>query len=214
MNNNLKIIIMPKQEEILSRLLTQKFGQGAFRKPSFADFSNSEFHNEIKNIYNKLNGQLNTYPVAFRGFDIELPLCIVELDEAQHFNRYRSITLDSSIYKASKSFSTTEYKDYCNQFENECLKKGDNRKYWKTPSTEKQFGKSAADGILTGGGSSRWRQRAFYDFLRDVGQYVGNFKLLRISIYQMIEDKSVGEILERELTKYYPQLLNQIESKV
>lgn len=205
---------MPKQEEVLSRLLTQKFGQEAYRKPSFSDFSNSEFHNEIHNIYNKLNGHLNNYPVAFKGFDIELPHCIVELDEAQHFNRYRSITLDSSIYKANTSFSTTEYKDYCNQFEYECLKKGDNRKYWKTSSTEKQFGKSAADGILTGDGSSRWRQRAFYDFLRDVGQFVGNYKLIRISIYQRIDDKTIGEILDKELTKYYPQLLKQIESKV
>jgi hypothetical protein len=204
---------MPKQEEVLSKLLSQKFGKGAFRKPSFTDFSNSEFHNEIQNIYNKLNGQLNIYPVAFRGFDVELPHCIIELDEAQHFNRYRSITLDSSIYEANKSFSTTDYKKYCNQFENECLKKGDNRKYWKTTSTEKQFGKSAPDGILTGDGSSRWRQRAFYDFLRDVGQYIWSYKLIRISIYQRIEDKTIGEILDWELTKYYPQLLKQIESK-
>lgn len=205
---------MPKQEKVLSKLLCQRFGQGAYKKPSFDELSNSKFHNEIQNIYNKLNGQLNIYPVAFRGFDIELPHCIVELDEAQHFNRYRSKTLDSSIYKTNESFSTIDYKNYCNQFENECLKKGDNRKYWKTTSTEKQFGKSAADGILTGDGSSRWRQRAFYDFLRDVGQYVGNYKLIRISIYQRIEDKTIGEILDRELIKYYPQLFKQIESKV
>lgn len=202
---------MPKQEEVLSKLLTEYFGKGAYRKPSIGDFSHSKFHNEIQNVYKKLNGQLNVYPIAFTGFDIELPQCIVELDEAQHFNRYRKITLDSSIYKANKSFSTTEYKDYCNHFEIECLKKGDNRKYWKTPSTEKQFGKSAADDILTGDGSSRWRQRAFYDFLRDVGQYVGSYKLIRISIYQRIEDKTIGEILERELTKYYPQMLKLIE---
>lgn len=94
------------------------------------------------------------------------------------------------------------------------MKKGDNRKYWKTTSTEKQFGKSAAEGILNGDGSSRWRQRAFYDYLRDVGQYVGNYKLIRISIYKRIEHKTIGEILERELTKYYSQLLKEIESKV
>jgi hypothetical protein len=202
---------MPKLEEVFSKLLKKKFGQGTFKRPTLNDFLDSKYHNEIHNIYKKLNGKLNNYPVAFRGFDIELKNCIVELDEAQHFNRYRSITLESSVYKINNSFSTTDYKIYCNQFENECLKKGNNRKYWKTSSSDEQFGKSATDGILFGDGSSRWRQRAFYDFLRDVGQYIGSYKLIRISIYQMIEDKTIGEILERELIKYYPLLLDKLE---
>lgn len=170
-------------------------------------------HNEIQNVYRKLNGQLEVYPVAFRGFDIELSHCFVELDEEQHFNRYRSLTLDSIIYNTNSSFSTLDYKSFCNQFENACLKKGDNRKYWKTDSTENQFGKSAAEGILTGDGSSRWRQRAFYDFLRDAGQQIGNYKLIRISIYQKIFDKTVAEILSRNLNNYFPQLLKFIEQK-
>lgn len=202
---------MPQQEETLSQLLRKEFGTGSFSKPSYSDFSNSKLHNEIEATYKKLNGQLKIYPVTFRGFDIELPNCIVEFDEAQHFNRYRSLTLDSA--KNSNSFSTSDYKSFCKQFENDCLKKGNNRKYWKTPSTENQFGKSAADGILSGDGSSRWRQRAFYDFLKDSSQQIGNYKLIRISIHQKIDDKRVDEILNRNLKKYFPQLLKLVEQK-
>jgi hypothetical protein len=205
---------MPQQEDTLSQLLKKEFGTGSFMKPSYCDFSNSELHNEIVNTYKKLNGQLEIYPVAFRGFDIELPNCIIELDEAQHFNRYRGLTLDSKIYKDNNSFSTSAYKSFCNQFETECLKKGDNRKYWKTNSTEIQFGKSAADGILSGDGSSRWRQRAFYDFLRDAGQQIGKYKLIRISVYQKIKEKTIDEILNKNLKNYFPELLKLIEEKI
>jgi len=203
--------MMPKQEEILSQILIDKFGEGSFQKPSYSDFSTSKLHNEITKVYRKLNGQLELYPVAFRGYDIQLSNCIVELDEEQHFNRYRALTLDSSIYKNSNSFSATDYIGYCKSFENLCLKKGDNRKYWKSNSTEIQFGKSAPDGILTGNGSSRWRQRAFYDFLRDAGQQIRDYKLIRISVHQIINDKTVGEILNKNLTKYYPKLISLIK---
>ena len=202
---------MPKQEEILSQLLINEYGECSFKKLSYFDFSNSKFHNEITKVYKKLNGQLEMYPVAFRGFDIQLSNCIVELDEEQHFNRYRALTLDSSMYKKINSFSTADYISYCNNFENLCLKKGYNRKYWKSNSTEIQFGKSSSDGTLTGNGSSRWRQRAFYDFLRDAGQRIGNYKLIRISVHQFIDDKKVGEILNKNLTKYYPKLISLIK---
>ena len=202
---------MPKQQEILKKLLQNEFGINKIQKPNYSDFSNSKFHNEIENTYKKLNGQLEIYPIGFKGFDIQITNCIVELDEAQHFNSYRSLTLDSTIYKTNNSFSTSDYKKYCKEYEYDCLQKGNFGQYWKTNSTEKQFGISSPEGILTGNGSSRWRQRAFYDFLRDVGQYVGGYKLTRISIYQRIEDKTIGEILERGLIKYYPLLLKQIE---
>ena len=80
---------MPKLEETLSQLLKREFGEGSFDKPTYFDFLNSRLHSEIESTYRKLNGQLDNYPVSFRGFDIELPHLIVELDEAQHFNRYR-----------------------------------------------------------------------------------------------------------------------------
>ena len=204
---------MPKQQETLKQLLQKEFGTNKFQKPNYSDFSNSKFHNEIESTYKKLNGQLEVYPIAFKGFDIQIPNCIVELDEAQHFNRYRSLTLDSTIYKTNNSFSTSDYKKFCKEFEDDCLQKGDYGQYWKTDSTEKQFGISSPEGILTGNGSSRWKQRAFYDFLRDVSQQIGNYKLIRISIHQKIDDKSVDEILNRNLKNYFPQLIKLVEQK-
>ena len=205
---------MPQREEILYEILCKKFGCGIFLKPAYQDFSNSKFHSGIFEVYKKLYGQLQNYPVGFRGYDIQLKNCIVELDEEQHFNRYRALTLDSSIYNQTKCFAVSEYKRFCRDFESDCLSKADNRKYWSTSSTEKQFGKSSPEGILTGLGSSRWKQRAFYDFLRDVGQKISNYKLIRISVHQKLKDKTVDEILSRQLSQYYDELFKIVEKAI
>ena len=153
------------------------------------------------------------HPVQFKDFDIQLPHCIVELDEEQHFNRYRAMTLNSNVYTELKSFSVKEYKNHCLKFEGNCLKKANNRKYWDTPSTNKQFGLSSANGNLNGNGSSRWRQRAFYDYLRDVGQKVFNYNLIRISIYQEIEGISIATILNNNLSNHFPNLIKLVTEK-
>lgn len=205
---------MPKREKTFSKYLTYRFGNGTFSKPSFKDFAKSDIHKEIERVYRQLNGKQEIYPVAFRGYDIKLDNFIVELDEEQHFNRYRLLTLDSFMYSSSKSFSLNFYKTICIEHESDCLKKGDYGKYWKTDSSDRQFGKSGPEGILDVNGSSRWRQRAFYDFLRDAGQFLGKYKLIRISVHQVIDGNSVGLILDKGLTKYYPVLFDQIEKSI
>ncbi|MEJ7846986.1 MAG: hypothetical protein WKF92_02740 [Pyrinomonadaceae bacterium] len=203
---------MPFRETTLSNLLL--FGTDSVLKPSYADFANSALHPEIQKVYKKLNGQLETYPVQYRGFDIKLPGCVVEFDEEQHFNRYRQLTLNSTIYEYNNSFSTEEYKTFCVEFENQCLNRASYGKYWKTNSTENQFGESSGNGMLEeNGGSSRWKQRAFYDFLRDAGQQVGNYKLIRVSIHEVIGDTSVREILGNNLRQYFADLVKMIEQK-
>ena len=41
---------------------------------------------------------------------------------------------------------------------------------WLNNSTEGHFGPSGPRGDLSGNGSSRWKQRALYDFMKDITQ--------------------------------------------
>ena len=199
---------MPLREEKLSEILLTSYSEGYFQKP---EFQLSSFDDEIKSVYSKLGGIMDSYPTSFRGFDICCKDFIVELDEEQHFNRYRLATLDSSIYTGFRGFNINSYKKFCVNFESECLSKADNRKYWSSDSTTSQFGDSSSPGILTESGSSRWKQRAFYDYLRDVGSVMGAYKLVRISIWDKVGGVLVKDILDKKMQNMYGGLKQLIE---
>jgi hypothetical protein len=57
------------------------------------------------------------------------------------------------------------------------------------------FLKSNADGDLSDNGSSRWRQRAYYDFIKDVTSSIKRIPILRISIYDKFRGRTIGDIL-------------------
>ena len=44
-------------------------------------------------------------------------------------------------------------------------------------------------------GSSRWRQRAFYDFIKDLNSVIRKVPILRISIYDTYNGNTVNEML-------------------
>jgi len=68
-------------------------------------------------------------------------------------------------------------------------------------SSDRQFGQSGERYNLEGAGSSRWRQRAFYDYLKDVYSWVVNLPLIRISIYDEFEGVSVDTLLSKGLAE-------------
>lgn len=120
-----------------------------------------------------------------------------------------------------KGFDIVDYAKYCADYENNCLKKSSWRKYWTSPSTEKQFGLPGQNGDLKENGSPRWRQRAFNDYLRDAFVIIYRTPLVRISIYDKIlakdQIKSVGTILMdanasdlSEMVKFIEQKVNQL----
>ena len=117
----------------------------------------------------------------------------MELDEENHFNRYRLQTLNSNIYQSIKGFSLEAYKQFCTQYESRCRKFGG---YWKSDSSENLFMKGNDNGCLNGAGSSRWKQRAFYDFLRDVTGLIKGIPVIRLSIYQTFKGKNVQNIIK------------------
>jgi len=202
---------MGKRETKLKDYLIKKYGEGDFKKPKLEIFKNSIYNEEIINVYKKLNGQLNQYPANYRGLDINCSDFIIELDEERHFNRYRLITLDSVLYKTFNSFDIKQYKRYCEVYELNCLSSASWSKNWETKTSKEQFGISDDEGCLKEHGSSRWKQRAFYDYLRDVTSSIYKIPIIRISIWDEINGKTVNELIN---CNEFKGVLELIESKV
>lgn len=214
---------MKQRQEILASILTSKFGTGKHfpNSVNISDLSRAGIVNEVTRTYRKLGGILEEAPLSFGKWDICLTDFIVELDEEQHFNRYRATTFNSFIYHMEKCFEVAEYMDYCSKFELNCIKKSSWGKYWTSPSTERQFGNPGINADLEEDGSPRWRQRAFYDYLRDVFAIVYRMPVIRVSIYDRIafnrKLKSVESILSsgdeaglNEIAKFIVQKVNLV----
>jgi len=166
--------------------------------PEDLNASQKGFLNEV---YNSLGGKQDVPPLNFGRWDIVTKDFIIELDEEQHFNRYRKKTLDSSLYDNYPWFDIEKYKIYCTEKESECKKKAKHGGYWANASTEKQFGKASEKGDLSGNGSPRWKQRAFYDFCRDLYSIVFEIPVYRFSVYDELIFKGneigLGFVLEQ-----------------
>lgn len=183
-----------RKESILKQVVLQEYGEKKHLKLTRSQFLlSSEFYSEVESMYKKLGGILGEPPLTFGSWDISTPEFILELDEENHFNRYRLQTLNSNIYQMINGFRLDEYMRFCTLYESSCRK---HRGFWKNNSSEKLFVKSDDNGCLDGAGSSRWRQRAFYDFLRDVTGLIKEIPVIRLSIYQTFKGRKVYDIIE------------------
>lgn len=200
---------MGKKQDYLQHICLTEFGEGTHLKPSGLDLLTSEFSSVINQIYKDLGGQLPEPPTRFGSWDINLKEFIIELDEERHFNRYRLQTLNSVFYSKVIHFNVKNYRTLCSTFENECTRAASWGKNWQNDSTERQFGNSNSSSNLNGNGSSRWKQRAFYDFLKDVSSEILDIPVLRISIYDEIESYRIDELIQRKEGK---MLLAHIKS--
>ncbi|MFT4309101.1 MAG: hypothetical protein ACMXYL_01290, partial [Candidatus Woesearchaeota archaeon] len=200
---------MGLKEELLRNIL------GGIKGESISLGENSIKNiNEVKRVYKLLLGTSNKLPLRIGNFDIKVQGTYIELDEHLHFNRYRLITLNSSIYKNTKIFNLELYKKLCKEHEEDCLKSGGYGGKWKNNSTEKLFAKSSPYKDLRGNGPSRWRQRAFYDFMKDLYATEKKIKLRRFSVWERIESGVlIKDILDKKLKAHYPQLRTHVMSK-
>ena len=94
------------------------------------------------------------------------------------------------------------YRRHCVSYEQECKDAGSWGGRWTNPSCEKQFGGASNPGDLSGGGSPRWKQRAFYDYLKDLSPLVIKVKVARISMWEEIKVEGkmvkVSRVLDQE----------------
>lgn len=186
---------MAKKEDFLSSICYRLYGRGSHVKPSLDQIRDSDIFDEVCNVYKDLGGVLDIPPVNPGKWDIDMENFIIELDEENHFNRYRLKTLNSSIYENYTNFNVENYRKYCISYDKKCPT---SQKRWSNPSSDKQFGESGLNGDFSGNGPSRWKQRAFYDFIKDVYSIITGIPVIRISIYEQIKYSTIKQLLDNE----------------
>lgn len=166
------------------------------RLPRVAELSDGQ-QDRIRSLYDLLGGSPDHFPrIRPGGWDLAFEtadgLLFVESDEEQHFNRYRAQTLDSTSDLGLPW--APAYQAYCAQHEQRLLPGWGTGRRWTNPSAARFFGEAGPPGDFTGVGAPRWRQRAFYDSVKDV---LTGRRLARISVHDVLENHATLEALLR-----------------
>lgn len=158
----------------------------------------AEVRTTIVELYRSMGGILDLEDFSAGDWDFNLTGGLkIEFDEYLHFNRYRGTTLP--VPWAENVPWSADYEIFCETFEYKCLR-GRLEGMWANKSSERMFGPSDPIGVLGDLGSSRWKQRALYDAVRDAYACHRNLALARISVTDTIYGRSV----DRELKKGKP----------
>lgn len=169
--------------------------------PRLQDLVRTGYSEIIATVYKSLGGVLTSAELNLRHWDLEFDGIAVELDEYLHFNRYRAITLASDAYENLHGFPLVAYRRYCAEFESDCLRAGGYGGKWSNPSCERQFGVGTPPKVLDGNGAPRWKQRAFYDFVKDLSPLVLGGKVVRVAIWDCVDQNgtmcTVKDVLSR-----------------
>ena len=189
-----------RQENLINllKVTSDKVDCEVISKPTLEDYKRSIYYNELLSIYKALNGGQPEIPFNIGKYDCIINGTIVELDEENHFNRYRAITLQATIYKKKNVLNNESYLGYCKLFETKCQARGG---YWQNDSSDRQFNNSDIAGSFQSKGSSRWKQRAFYDLLKDHIPFILDIPVKRISIYDTIEVNKIPYTINNILNK-------------
>ncbi|WP_193107053.1 hypothetical protein [Brachybacterium sp. FME24] len=148
----------------------------------------------ILTLYRELGGVQQEPRLMPAGWDLQLADgTLVELDEQQHFTRYRAASL--ALNWASDMPWRNAYLSHCRTHEQLAAGYGG---FWTNPSTERQFGTAGTRGDFDGPGSPRAKQRAVYDAIRDAHAAAGLVRLARLSIYDDVVDTTLGAVLAGE----------------
>lgn len=211
---------MGAREETLKRIMIPEttVSSSYVPYPKYDGIVSANYAEEVMRVYQALGGILDRFPDNVGSWDIVLNGAVIELDEERHFNRYRRVTLDSSIYDESLGFDWSDYIRYCEQNEQQCLKAASHGGYWTNDSCERQFGPPGSQGVLEGNGAPRWKQRAFYDFVKDLSPLVTRVQLIRVAIYERIKlpyaDRSVADILDGQKPEEEAALRSAIMTRI
>ena len=193
------------KQEILKKICAKHFSTHTHERLSLDELQASGYYDDIVNVYHRLGGILTTIPSRVREYDIDTPNFIIELDEENHFNRYRLSTLQSDVYNDNHNLDVELYKGYCKSYENKCCTHG---KYASSNSTNKQFGKSVVDGDLKDVNRTRWKQRAFYDYIKDITSLVIGVPIIRISIYEVYKGKTIETLIKNHCEDLLIEYIN------
>ncbi len=120
-------------------------------RPGWDHVLTAGVHDEVTRIYRMLGGTGAQPRVAPGAWDLQVDDLAVELDEENHFNRYRALTLASPLYGRLGHLDTNAYGRWSEERESACLTYG---KYWSNESCEHEFGQPGPRSDLSGAGAS------------------------------------------------------------
>lgn len=152
---------------------------------------------ELVSLYRDLGGVLDIQDFKSGKWDIVCTDGLTfEVDEDLHFNEYRAATFQSSW--SSQLPWLKSYLNFSVRFREKCLGAGGYGGKWQNPSTDKMFGGSDPAKTFAKLGSSRWKQRALYDSVKDAyAIHTQGASLVRISIHDEIDGVNVGLALNK-----------------
>jgi hypothetical protein len=177
-----------KKEEALRQLLGGQADVQAQRiaRPSREDILASRYLHLVVDMYRRLGGVLEDFQLNLRSWDMNIGNVAVELDEQLHFNRFRLETLKSEVYAELPQFPLGAYQGFCARHEQACIRAGKHGGKWTSVSSENQFGLSPSRGDFFGAGPARWRQRAFYDFVKDLSPLIIGIPVVRLAVWDEV----------------------------
>lgn len=84
---------------------------------------------------------------------------------------------------------------HCEEHELRCLRDGRSQQRWTNASSARHFTGGPPGDIDAG--ASRWKQRAFYDAVKDTAPAGGlEIAMARVSIYDTVEGELLDDVLE------------------
>ncbi len=120
-------------------------------------------------------------------FDFKIGRFFILWDEEIHFNRYRLITLRSSLYTDFNFIFSEGLKRLCRTYEKEALKSGMNSRVWAGPPIARNvFGEASEPGDFSGNGAIGWKLLAYNDAQLDLQTRIHGYKLIRLSPFETI----------------------------
>ena len=205
---------MGKLQNKLAELLSTigHVGDYELSRPTREALERSGLSEEITRIFRDLGGISNQIPTNPGRWDLEFEGIAVELDEHLHFNRYRLITLASVAYTQLPRFPVAPYRGFCERREIDCQRAGKHGRRWSNQRCEKQFGPAGQAGDLSNFGSPRWKQRAFYDFLKDLSPLTTGVHVARIAIWDVIQEAGSTRTIKDALTNPYSETASALAS--
>jgi hypothetical protein len=211
---------MRQREEALGYLLEragERVGGNRLLTLASETILHSAYGTEVMDIYRMLGGRQEEPTLRPGGWDLQVAGMAVELDEEQHFNRYRLATLAASAYARLPAFPLAAYRAHCARGEGACLKKAGYKGYWTNPNCERQFGPAGTAGQLNGPGAPRWKQRALYDFVKDLAPLILGVGVVRVAIWDEVwvagRSTPIGVLLDRKEATAAPAVAALVRSR-
>ena len=143
--------------------------------------------NWLSEILEDLGGNGSLPLLEKLKFDFKIGRFLILWDEEIHFNRYRLMTLRSSLYEEFNFSFSEGLKRLCRTYEKEALKSGMNTRIWSGPPIAKTlFGMASEPGDFSGNGATGWKLQAYNDAQIDLQTRIHGYKLIRLTPFETI----------------------------